>query len=353
MLEKLAPVLGLRRPHPAAEKPSLVAFLDYAWMPYALGDALTWLEKAQVRAREADASAIDIVLLASPERPAPSWQTHLTAYNFVASLHGVMPAFFSSPIVRNVHVLEYRQTFYDMVSDLHEQGAATWPEIDALVEERVNFISHLSIVEHFRRWNSIPLLGPPRGYGAQAAAFIDAHCRDRFRVVVNVRQSHLTAARANPERDSRIEIWAEFIALAAKRYSDVIFIVVGQYSDVDRAFFRLPSVVIPRARGLGLGVELALLQGADLFMGTSSGFAQAAFFGHPSYVVTHVEPRAAPYCGVEIGARHHPFGRPDQLLTWTPETVEGLVEDFEMVLALKARRGERVPAVHLNAPGRA
>jgi hypothetical protein len=346
MFEKLAPVLGLRRPCATAEKPPLIAFLDYAWMPYALGDTLTWVENAQVYAQHARACAIDVILLASLQRPAPSWQSHVTAYNFVSSLHGIMPAFFSSPIIRNVHVLEYRQTFYDMVSDLHERGAATWPEVGALVEERVNFISHLSIVEHFRRQGSIPLLVAPRGYEREAAEFVEYYCSGRFRIVISVRQSHLTAMRANPERDSRFEPWAEFIARTAARYPDVIFIVVGQYTDVDRAFSRLPAVIAPRSRGFGLGVELALLQGADLFMGTSSGFAQAAFFGHPSYVVTHVEPRVASHCGVDVGARHHPFGRPDQLLTWTPETVEGLVEYLETVLALKAARGERVPAAY-------
>lgn len=343
MLEKLASLFDLGRPRVAADKLPFLAFLDYAYMPYALGDAVTWLENAQVRARDAGAAAIDVVLLASPERPAPVWQTHVTAYNFVANLHGVLPVFFSSPMVRNVHVLEQRQTFYDMVTDLHEQGAASWPGIEALVDERLNFISHLSIVEHFQRCGSIPLLNAPRGYEKQAAAFIETYCPGRFRIVVNVRQSHLTAVQANTERDSRFEPWAGFIAQTAEVYPDVIFIVVGQYSDVDRAFFRLPAVVAPRSFGFGLGAELALLQSADLFMGTSSGFAQAAFFGHPSYVVTHIEPRAAAYCGVAIGARHHPFGRADQVVTWAPETTDSLAAEFEAVLACKAERGDRVP----------
>src|SRR5215469_5942870 len=343
MLEKLASLFDHGRPRTAADKPLFVAFLDYAYMPYALGDAVTWLENAQVHARDAGAAAIDVVLLASPERPAPVWQPHVTAYNFVASLHGILPVFFSSPMVRNVHVLEQRQTFYDMVTDLHEQGAASWPGIGALVAERLNFISHLSIVEQFRRCGSIPLLNAPRGYEKQASTFIDTYCPDHFRIVINVRQSHLTAAGTNLERDSRFEPWAKFISRTANEYPDAIFIVVGQYSDVDRAFFRLPAVVAPRSRGFGLGAELALLQGADLFMGTSSGFAQAAFFGHPSYIVTHIEPRAAIHCGVEVGVRHHPFGRIDQVVTWKPETDEDLAEEFDTVLARKAERGDRVP----------
>jgi hypothetical protein len=347
MLEKLlAPLCRLNAPRRDSKKSPFLAFLDYAYMPYALGDAITWVENAQVRARDAGADAIDIVVLTSRERPAPEWQPHITSYNYVGNLQGIIPALLSSPMTRNVHLLENRQTFYAMVMDLHDHCTPMWPHAHALIEERLDFISHMRIVEHYRRTGSIPLLEPPRGYAQQAAAFVSTFCRDRFRVVVNIRQSHLRAARAQPERDSQFDIWADFIAHTARKYPDVVFIVAGQYSDVDRRFGRLPETLVPRSVGFGLGVELALLQGADLFMGTSSGFAQAALFGHPSYVVTNTEPRAAAYCGVAAGARHHPFGRRDQIVTWSPETVDSLTADFEAVVAAKADMGSRTPARH-------
>ena len=336
--------MNLRRA--AARKPHFLAFIDYAYMPYALGDAITWIANAQVYARDAGADAIDIVVLASRERPAPPWQPFITPYGFVGNLHGLMPAFLSSPLIRNVHVLEFRQTFYDMVTDIDERGGAMWPPIGALTKERMDFISHMHIVNHFRRTGSIPRLQAPRGYAQQADAFVAAFCPDKFRVVVNIRQSHLRATNAQPERDSHFATWAEFIARTAGKYPDVAFIVVGQYSDVDRRFDRLPAAIVARSHGLGLGAELALLQGADLFMGTSSGFAQAALFGQPAYIVTNTEPRAAPNCGVSVGARHHPFARPDQIVTWTLETPDTLERDFHDVLTIKTAEGSRVPAAY-------
>ena len=186
---------------------------------------------------------------------------------------------------------------------------------------------------------SIPLLAAPRGYADAASGFVSNYFPHKFRVVINVRQSHFRPSRAHPERDSRFDTWAEFIRRTAKKYPDVVFIVTGQYSDVDRRFSRLPATVVPRSLGAGLGVELALLQDANLFMGTSSGFAQAALFGHPSYIVTNTEPRAAQYCGVPAGARHHPFGRPDQIVTWSLETADTLEEEFLNVISIKAARG--------------
>ena len=334
----------LRRPPVEGERPRFLAFLDFAYMPYALGDAITWLENAQVAARNANVDKIDILLLASRDRPAPSWQPFITPFSYTENVHGLLPALLSSPMLRNVHLLENRQTFYDIVSDHHDGGGAMWPAYASIVNERIDFMSHLHIVEHFSRCGSIPLLAAPAGYLDAADAFVKKYCEGHFRVVVNVRQSHLRKTASHPERDSRFETWAEFIRRNSRKYENVVFIIAGQYIDVDRRFAGLPRTLVPRSLGYGLGVELALLQSADLFMGTSSGFSQAALFGHPSYIVTNTEPRAAPICGVPVGARHHPFGRPDQIVTWVLETADELEDEFDKLIALKADQGRRVPS---------
>jgi hypothetical protein len=336
--------VSLLRGKPDVAKRRLLAFFDYAYLPHALGDTLTCMENVQIVAREAGVCEVDLIILAARERPAPSWQPFVTAQQAVGSVHGLLPAFMSSSLVRDVHLIENRQMFYALVSEWHRRGAPTWPAIDALTLERIDFMSHMKAVEHFRKTGSIPLLSAPRGYSKQTDAFASRFCNGRFRVVLNVRQSHLKSARVQPERDSDFETWEQFIKDCAARFPDVVFIVVGRYSDVDRRFEQLSATIVPRSWGCGLGVELTLLQSADLFMGTSSGFSQAALFGHPSYIVTNTEPRAAAFCGVQPGARHHPFARPDQIVTWSRETAESLMSDFDKVLAYKAANGQAVPA---------
>jgi hypothetical protein len=337
----------LLRGKPAASAgrvPRLLAFFDYGYMPHALGDTLTCIENVQIAASEAETNEVDLVILAARDRPAPSWQPLMTSHHQVSSVHGLLPAFMSSSLLRDVHLVEDRALFYAMTSQICREGFPTWPPLTALTTETIDFMSHMKAVEHFRKTGSIPLLSAPRGYAEKANAFAAKFCAGRFRIVVNVRQSHLKSSRAQPERDSQFETWAQFINQCARRYPDVVFIVVGQFSDADRRFERLPATVVPRSWGCGLGVELTLLQGADLFMGTSSGFSQAALFGQPAYVVTNTEPRAAAFCGVSVGARHHPFARPDQIVTWSRETAESLMADFEEVLAFKAAGGKSVPA---------
>ena len=335
MLDRLLGPL-VRRPAARTGRRRFLAFLDYAYMPYALGDTITWIENAQVSARNSGFEEFDVLVLASRERPAPPGQPFVTSFNYTNNIHGLIPAFLSSPMIRNVHFLENRQTFYDLISDAHDSRAEMWPHYDAMIDERIDFIRHHRIVDHFARLGSIPLLSAPRGFAELGAAFLSKYCKEKFSVVINVRQSHLRASAAHPERDSSFETWAEFIRRSAHKHSDAAFIIVGQYADVDRRFFQLPATVQPRALGFGLGVELALLQSADLFMGTSSGFAQAALFGHPSYLVTNTEHRAAEFFNVPAGSRHHPFGRSDQIVTWSPETVEELEFEFDKMRTLKA-----------------
>jgi hypothetical protein len=81
--------------------------------------------------------------------------------------------------------------------------------------------------------------------------------------------------------------------------------------------------------GFGLGHELALLHRADLFMGSSSGFATMATFCNKPYVITNVQHLFARYIGVPVGARHYPFGNENQILYWETETQDVLLDFFE------------------------
>ena len=69
-----------------------------------------------------------------------------------------------------------------------------------------------------------------------------------------------------------------------------------------------------RALGVRLSHELALLKIADLFMGTSSGFATFATFTDIAYAIVNVEHSFAGPAEVRINDRHFPFAKADQIL---------------------------------------
>jgi hypothetical protein len=83
--------------------------------------------------------------------------------------------------------------------------------------------------------------------------------------------------------------------------------------------------------GLGLGHELALLHRADLFMGTSSGFATMATFCNIPYVITKIQHLFSAYIDLPVGARRYQFGGENQILYWETEDEEVLSGFFEEV----------------------
>jgi hypothetical protein len=92
-------------------------------------------------------------------------------------------------------------------------------------------------------------------------------------------------------------------------------------------------VFIPRAWGLRLSHELALLKIANLFMGTSSGFATFATFTDIAYAIVNVEHSFAGPAEVRINDRHFPFAKANQILTWRRETSDELLSLFDEVYA--------------------
>jgi len=83
--------------------------------------------------------------------------------------------------------------------------------------------------------------------------------------------------------------------------------------------------------GLGLAHELALLHRADLFMGSSSGFATMATFCNKPYLITNIQHLFSRYAGIPVGARHYPFGNENQILYWERENRDVLMAFYDEI----------------------
>jgi hypothetical protein len=204
-----------------------------------------------------------------------------------------------------------------------------WPSLWSHLRRRLDFISHRRINRFYDRNGTLPWLAAPRGYGEWADDFRRTHCQDRFVVALHVRQGAWSLAPASLHRDSPWPEWQAFIEEIGRRDPNVVFVLLGGYSEWDRAAYRLPNVLIPRTMGYGLGHELALVHRADLFMGSSSGFATMATFCNVPYVITNIEARFARYAGLPLGARHYRFGAENQVLSWETETRKLLLDFFD------------------------
>jgi hypothetical protein len=192
-------------------------------------------------------------------------------------------------------------------------------------------IDHRRINAFHARHGRVPKLVAPRGYEAWARDFHDRQLGGRPLVVINPRQSSLTENPTVTYRDAPLPVWHAFIDAVADKRPDALFVMVGGFQEWEHRLAYRRNVFIPRAWGLRLAHELALLGIADLFMGTSSGFATFVTFTDVAYAILNVEHSFARPAGIALGDRRYPFAKPNQVLTWRSETTEELLALFDEV----------------------
>jgi hypothetical protein len=310
-----------------AGKP-MIGIYDFSYGPYALGDALTWTMNLNVLAAAKGCDAIDQYLVINPMKPGSRYQPFVHQHNYISIIDNLFPAFLCSPMLRSMKVIRHHPEFNLFLLREVVRRRPMWPSFFSHIRRRLDFISHRQINAYFREHRRLPWLAAPRGYKAWADGFRRTHCNGRFVVAVNIRQGALSLTPANLYRDSPLPEWHAFIRRTAVRYPEALFLILGGYTEWDREMYRLPNVLIPRAMGLGLGHELALLHGADLFMGSSSGFAAMATFSNKPYLITNIQHLFSFYIDVPVGARHYPFSNENQILYWDVENQDVLLEFF-------------------------
>jgi hypothetical protein len=308
-----------------ASRDCVLGIMDFRYVPYALGDACTWLTKLQIVACENNISNIEIMLVTLPYRPSSPLQPHITQHNYTHVIDCLLPAFLCCDKIRSVRLFEHQRKAMHRIFGAMLARMPSWPSIWSHLNMDLDFISHKQINKFHARNGWIPKLSPPVQYLAEASKFKKIHCDGKRPFVVNIRQSALTRNPAAVNRDSPADVWLRFFKLAEDRWPEAKFILVGGFSEWDRAFSRCSNLTVPRLYGLGLGHELALLLSGNPFIGTSSGFSAAATFSNTPYVITNVEHRAAKFFEVPIGIECYPFGNERQWLSWERET-DGLLE---------------------------
>jgi hypothetical protein len=316
----------------SGERECFAAVVDFSYQHYALGDALTTQVHVACLAREAASPAIDLYLVAEPMFPAAPGQSHIKRENYCAHLDRLFPAFLCLPQTRSIRIMRDAAAMGLAWTTIVASGTPHWPSLSAHLRAHMQYpMAHDVINRVYQRDGNLPQLDAPRGYGDWARQFLRRHWPERFVVCINPRQSRFGAVPATTYRDAPLEDWHAFIDAVAEREPRVQFLMLGGFDEWDRSLGRRRNVAIPRTMGLTLAHELALLRHADLFMGTSSGFATMATFTDVPYVIVDIEPSFAPWGGIEAGVPRYPFAHPNQHLIWKKEDTALLLEYFEAV----------------------
>lgn len=335
---------------------AFAAVYDFELLPYALGDVLTWNIQTALRCVEAGRTSLDAYICVDPRYPASIYQRGLVvADNCALFFNELLGAFATHPIPGNIHVYTDRDAMLARLREIAKtdnEAASALADYEAVLARRndehalnayfIKYIySHEKINGYHEAHGDIPLLTASRGCEPDIDGLLENVLANKRVVVIHPRLRRLDNGMAGDHtyfRDSDFLEWYEFVRETASRRSDVQFVVVGRLQEKPLELLRLPNVMSLRTLGLGLGHELTLMLKADLFIGTSSGFAAMANFSKTPYFVTKMNPESCTAYAIPNGATRLPFATHDQTLVYEPETVALLTRLLDRGLAGAPRR---------------
>jgi len=333
------------------------AIYDFALLPYALGDVLTWNVQTAIRAEEAGRSRVDVLVCVDERHPASLYQRGLvTAANCGLFFNELFGAFATHPALGKLLVFRRREELLEHLRAAddplhaaalreHEAALARSGSEEALIEYFTHTIhSHDRINAFAAKHGRVPLLQPSLGTEPDIAGLLERRFPNKRIVAAHVRLRRLDAGYGGEQsyaRDSDFLEWYEFFRAAGTKHPEVQFFLLGRLQEKPLEMLKLDNVTSPRLFGLGLGHELTLLLQSELFLGTSSGFAAMANFSPAPYFITRMTPASCKAYAIEPGAERLPFATARQRLVYEPETRELLMQLLEEGLAGSAPRPPR------------
>jgi hypothetical protein len=319
---------------------TMISVYDFGVLPFALGDVLTWCVRQGIRARQAN-KKIELYACVDQESPA-NYHQRINLNPTNATLHWLelQPAFYCQPSIKCIRVFHNRSEMLHLLDVARHCGqwdatedqayrkalasAGSCPEANDYVRMQVS--SHRDInLDATRCGGALPYLHAPLGADKDVREFIRQFREEGcFIVALHFRLRGLDRAFEGSElhRDAEFEEWMRFMRVVSQKFPFVRFVLLGRIQEKPIVLLKQKNVIVPRFLGFNLAHELALVQEADLFMGTSSGFAAMANFTQVPYAIFRMTEGAYQNYEVEPGSRHLPFANNDQELYNGDETFD-------------------------------
>lgn len=327
------------------ENTSLCGVYDFRALPYAIGDILTWNMRLCVHALSADRKAVDICVLADPVFPHNIHQNYISIATYQKYLLEMVPLFFFNPMIRNISIYKDPEAMDHYLLLKHLQSQAIFPSVsdyavDSVRRTTEDYGSYDIINAFFKNRGFVPRFTAPTGIDIWAKNYLSTYPPQSTFVCVHMRQRQRetdTLASGQLVRDAKVDEWLEFFDIIGKRNPEVLFMVIGRPIEWPRELYRRRNVVLIKVMGYGLAEELALVRECDFFMGSNSGPAVMAIFGHKPYVIFQCAenaPTSAKLWGIEVGADRLLFAREGQIIKWGETSVDSITASFEQVYTL-------------------
>ena len=334
---------------------------DFSIFPVALGDILTWCVKSALRAQAAGRDQVHVHVVCDPGM---AEFNPLQATTYLIDLLAVeaLPAFYAHPLFAGVSLHRSRRAFREAFQPVVREDAAARQVFEMSEEYYRQRGDYKRVLAHFRSCCSehgdinaahastgqYPLLGSLRDCLVDWRALQSQFAPQTFWVTVQFRLRRLdTGMPVNSheglERDAAFSAWFDFMSEAAVKFPAVRFVVVGRVQEKPLELLRLPNVVTLRPLGMNLGHEITALLHSDIFLGSASGFAQAAHFSELPYDVFNCTAAGCQNYGIPFGTPRLPIAVARQRLHYGAETPALLLDCLHDAWEQRPRR-EEIPA---------
>lgn len=323
---------------------------DFSLFPVSLGDILTWGVKSALRAATVGRNKVHVHLIVDLQKSGHS-PFQASSYSIDLFVVEVLPAFYSHPYFSSLSVYRSREDFRSTFSKIakgDEISLQIYSEHESLFQDRKNYdrlgayfrkncSDHDEINECFKKTGTFPKIGFLQDCLLDWEALQNQFPTGTLWVAIQFRlrklDSGMPVAEEGFKRDASFLTWYEFINEAHKRCPSVRFVLLGRLQEKPLELLRLPNVVTLRTLGMNLGHEITALIHSDLYMGSPSGFAQAAHFSDVPYDIFNCTAAGCEHYGIPFGARQIPIAGPRQNLHYGEEEIGTLMDCLTDALA--------------------
>jgi len=327
---------------------------DLSIFPYALGDLITWNIRSAMAAELAGAEKCHVVVFADKNAPHCCFQDRPDPDQYELYFSEIQAAIYSHPLASSFAYFHDRAELEAHLSTRKKEGFlfpdnyAEYQKIynnrnnrDQVIAHFIKYVGNQSAINtFFSQKGFVPSVKHVLGCRSDAEQLISLQDEGSIIITIQFRYRGIDQAISDNEVQRNVDClaWEEFFLQAAEKYPQIKFILLGRIQEKPLRILKLPNIIAPRALGFNLGHEISLLLLSDLYIGSSSGFAQVAFFSDVPYRVTRLDQHACDFYSIPYGSECLPFAKSNQRLLYGNETSEILFSALEEAIKNKKTR---------------
>jgi hypothetical protein len=327
---------------------------DFQYLPFSLGDILTWTVHLAVQAQEAKWEPREIRYRHQLRYTHPM-QPFIHAGEGKKYLGELPEAFLFNPLgLKTVEEKEAHPTRECVLTeygrDLKNIREESREGIDIRKQTRFfirHVASHANLNQYYQQGGKIPLLNAPVAIAKQTAKLIRQATGKNKWICLHIRFRGYDQRwdLSDASRNADPVAWFQLLeAISASYHRTHAILLMGEIANYPPSFQEIPGIVSLRAKGGTLQNDLAAVLGAEAFLGSSSGFATAANFSSTPYVIFNVTPSGFQNYAISQNAGKLPFAHSRQFLDGSGQDPAAMVKMAARILPkIKVRARPRRP----------